>query len=80
LDVPSGVETTSGKIFDPAIKATATMTLALPKVGFRAQGVKELIGELYLSDIGVPPALYSAPTLGLEVGHLFSESDIIRIW
>ena len=80
LDVPSGVETTSGTIFDPAIKATATMTLALPKVGFRVQGVKELIGELYLSDIGVPPALYSAATLGLEVGHIFSGSDIIRIW
>jgi NAD(P)H-hydrate epimerase len=37
LDVPSGVDTTTGTIFDPAIKATATMTLALPKAGLRAK-------------------------------------------
>jgi NAD(P)H-hydrate epimerase len=40
LDVPSGVDTTSGTVFDPAIKATATMTLALPKAGLRASGVE----------------------------------------
>jgi NAD(P)H-hydrate epimerase len=40
LDVPSGVDTTTGIVFDPAIKATATMTLALPKAGLRASGVE----------------------------------------
>ena len=79
LDVPSGVNTTSGTVFDPAIKATGTMTLALPKEGLRAPGVEAHVGELYLADIGVPPALYAEPTLALEVGNLFAESDIIRL-
>ncbi len=79
LDVPSGVDTTSGTVFDPAIKAAATMTLALPKEGLRAPGVEAQVGELYLADIGVPPALYAEPALGLEVGYLFAESDIIRL-
>ncbi len=57
LDVPSGVDTTTRTVFDPAIKATAIMTLALPKAGLRAPGVETQIGELYLADISVPPSL-----------------------
>jgi len=79
LDAPSGVDTTSGTVFDPAIKATATMTLALPKEGLRATGVEEHVGELYLADISVPPSLYTEPALGLQVDYLFAESDIIRL-
>jgi NAD(P)H-hydrate epimerase len=70
---------TTGTVFDPAIQATATMTLALPKEGLRAPGVEERVGELYLADISVPPSLYAEPALGLEVGHLFAESDVIRL-
>lgn len=80
LDTPSGVDTTTGAVFDPAIKATATMTLALPKEGLRAPGVGAQVGELYLADISVPPELYAEPALGLKVGHLFAEADIIRLW
>ena len=79
LDVPSGLDTTTGTVFDPVIRATATMTLALPKEGLRVPGVEAQVGELYLADIGVPPALYSEPALALEVGNLFAESDIIRL-
>jgi NAD(P)H-hydrate epimerase len=79
LDVPSGVDATTGTVFDPAIEAAATMTLALPKEGLRAPGIEAHVGELFLADIGVPPSLYAGPTLGLEVGHIFSESDIVRL-
>ncbi len=79
LDAPSGVDTTSGVVFDPAIRATATMTLALPKAGLRAPGVEAQVGELYLADISVPPELYGEPALGLTVGYLFAESDIVRL-
>ena len=79
LDAPSGVDTTTGRVFDPAIRATATMTLALPKNGLRAEGVELYVGELYLADISVPPALYAEPSLGLAVGALFAQSDILRL-
>ena len=55
------------------------MTLALPKEGLRDPGAEEQIGELYLADISVPPALYGAPALGLEVGHLFAQGDIVHL-
>ena len=75
----SGVDTTTGTVFAPAIKATATMTLALPKEGLRAPDVDQQVGELYLADISVPPRLYSAPPLAIEVGPLFARDDIIRL-
>ena len=80
LDTPSGVDTTCGTVFEPAIRATATMTLALPKYGLRAPGTNAYVGELYLAYISVPPSLYARSPLGLEVGHLFAESDVIRLW
>jgi NAD(P)H-hydrate epimerase len=79
LDAPSGVDTTSGTVFDPAIRATATMTLALPKEGLRTPDVAANVGELYLADISVPPALYAEPALQLKVGAIFAQSDIIRL-
>jgi len=79
LDAPSGIDTTTGTVYDPAIRAAATMTLALPKEGLRADGVRQQVGELYLADIGVPPALYAGAALGLEVGPIFATCDIVRL-
>lgn len=80
LDTPSGVDATTGNTFDPSIHAAATMTLALPKEGLRSAEVQKNIGELYLADISVPTGLYSQPPLSLDVGNIFSRSDIVRLW
>lgn len=79
LDIPSGMDGSTGHIFQPTIRATATLTLALPKEGFRARGINEFVGELYLGNIGVPPSLYLRRPLNLNVGNLFYKSDIIKI-
>ena len=79
LDAPSGVDTTTGTVYEPAVRADATMTLALPKEGLRAPGVAPHVGELYLADISLPPSLYAAPVLGLSVGPLFARDDVIRL-
>ncbi len=56
------------------------MTLALPKEVLSAPGVEHHVGELYLAaDIGVPPALYARPSLGITVGPLFARDDILRL-
>jgi len=79
LDAPSGVDVTTGKAFDPAIIAAATMTLALPKKGLCSPDVKANIGELYLADIGVPPTLYRGNPFLPEVDNIFSKGDILRL-
>jgi len=77
LDVPSGIDSTNGHAYDPHIRATATLTLALPKIGLLEKKVKHSVGTLYLGDISVPPQLYE--NLGLQVSAIFAEREIIRI-
>ncbi len=79
LDTPSGIDLTTGTIYEPAIRAAATLTLALPKEGLFNEQVLPLRGALYLADISVPPGLYQQPSLNIEVGPIFRESDIVRL-
>lgn len=79
LDTPSGVDTTGGQVHTPAIKAAATLTLALPKTGLLAEDAAGAVGELYVADISVPPSLYKRPPLNLDVGPIFALDDIIRL-
>lgn len=74
LDTPSGLNVTTGEAANPCVSATATMTLALPKVGLLEA---TQVGELWLADISVPPSVYEA--FGMEVGNLFDEDTIIRV-
>jgi len=77
LDAPSGLDSTTGQLADPCIRATATLTLALPKVGLLSETAREVVGELFLADIGVPRKLYAS--LGLRVPALFGVGPILRL-
>lgn len=77
LDLPSGLDPDTGLPNDPTIRATRTLTLALPKVGLLRPEAAKWVGELWLADISVPPRVY-AP-LGIAPGPLFAETDLLRI-
>ena len=77
LDAPSGLDTSSGAPGKPCVHARSTLTLALPKVGLLSKSAKDVVGDLYLADISVPPELYTA--LNLKVKPLFFEDTIIKI-
>ncbi len=79
LDTPSGMDAGTGAVYDPVIRAAATLTLALPKGGIHTPGTEAYTGELYLADISVPPELYGSLSLGLSVFPLFSKSEILRL-
>jgi NAD(P)H-hydrate epimerase len=79
LDAPSGLEATKGTTTGLCIRAAATLTLAMPKVGLLAQEAREWVGDLYLGDIAVPPELYAAESLGMAVVQPFEEGPIVRV-
>lgn len=64
LDVPSGLDATTGERPGAAVDPDAVLTLALPKTGLVAVDT-----ELLLADIGLPAGVYEAldiPTFGFE--------------
>ena len=78
LDVPSGMDATSGDVHECMVRATATLTLALPKTGLVSDQAGAYVGELYLADIGVPRQLYSEIDLP-DPGMLFTKSELVRL-
>ena len=75
LDLPSGLDPTTGRFGDHCVHATATMTLGLPKIGL--QKGAEVVGELYLADISIPLEVYER--LGLTFPVIFKHSSIIHL-
>ncbi len=77
LDVPSGVDPDTGAAPGTAIKAEATLTLALPKPGLLRDGGLDRAGRLYLADLGLPEALYTG--IGIAVGRPFAAGRIVLL-
>lgn len=78
LDVPSGFDAQTGTVYHNAIRAKATMTLALPKRGLQAPANRHAVGDLYLADISVPPALYERLSIPRVIAP-FTVADIVRL-
>lgn len=75
LDLPSGLDATTGRVADPCIVADATLTLALPKVGLRV--APQVVGELFAADISVPPSVYQ--TMGLHLPAPFAAGPTVQV-
>ncbi len=54
VDVPSGLDPLTGKVFDKAVKADITVTFHKIKIGLK-DAKKEYVGNIHVCDIGVPP-------------------------
>jgi NAD(P)H-hydrate epimerase len=54
LDIPSGVDATTGLAPGSSVSAAVTLTLALPKVGLAS----DRAGRVWLADIGIPTEAY----------------------
>ena len=74
LDAPSGVDVSSGAVHDPSVVATATGTLAAPKIGLRGN---ESTGELYVLDISVPPSVYAG--LGFAAATVLPKAALVKV-
>lgn len=57
IDIPSGLDATTGNIFGICIKAKKTVTFGLPKVGFIMNYGPLNTGELITADISLPKQL-----------------------
>lgn len=62
VDIPSGLDALTGKVFDKAVQADYTVSFHQEKSGFK-YAKKEYIGEIHVCDIGIPAGseLFTGP-------------------
>jgi NAD(P)H-hydrate epimerase len=77
LDIPAGLNGTTGKPSDHCVRATVTLSLALPKVGLLLPSASPYVGNLFLADISVPPSLFQ--NLGITFTPIFEYGSIISL-
>jgi len=54
VDLPSGVDATTGVVHGIAVRADLTVTFASPKLGHFLQPGRQYVGRLVAADIGIP--------------------------
>lgn len=72
LDIPSGLDPTTGEARPTAVRPVRTLTLALPKTGLTAS-----VGTLYVADIAIPRTVYKR--LDLPYDRPFDSEDWARL-
>jgi NAD(P)H-hydrate epimerase len=78
IDVPSGLNATTGEVNSPCIVASGTLTLGLPKTGLLMEHAIDVTGSVMLADIGIPAAAYR--DIGIEVPNgLFSATWLLPL-
>jgi hydroxyethylthiazole kinase-like uncharacterized protein yjeF len=71
IDVPSGMDSDEGPIYEPHTQATHTISMALPRKGLGTQG------EVFVADIGVPQEAYKL--IDIPEKEYFSEAKILPV-
>ena len=73
VDLPSGLDATTGEPKDPCVRAAYTLTFGFPKTGFLDPRAGPLLGQLYCADISLPH----------DVGpgeRARGDETVVRIW
>ncbi len=76
IDIPSGLDSDTGRPRGSCIKATVTVTFGLPKIGHAVLPGTEYVGKLEVVDIGIPPVVVD------EIGpkHHLLTREMIKAW
>ncbi|MBI5286858.1 MAG: NAD(P)H-hydrate dehydratase [Deltaproteobacteria bacterium] len=77
IDVPSGLEASTGHVLGVCIRAQVTATMALPKIGFMVYPGAEYAGRVEVIDIGMPKRLLEEVEVPWEV---LDKEWINRVW
>ncbi|MBI5970451.1 MAG: NAD(P)H-hydrate dehydratase [Deltaproteobacteria bacterium] len=67
VDVPSGIDASTGAILGCAVRASVTATMSLPKRGLYLYPGRDMAGEIRVVDIGAPAALLVDNAVGCSL-------------
>jgi hydroxyethylthiazole kinase-like uncharacterized protein yjeF len=63
VDLPSGLDSDTGKVEGSCIKAIMTVTMALPKRGLLLYPGAKFVGKLEIADIGIPQSVIDSQNI-----------------
>lgn len=75
IDIPSGLNGSTGEVASSAIKADQTIFLGLPKMGFFLKDGWNYVGKLVPADFGMPKKFVKQVK---KEGYLVSKSDVAK--
>lgn len=73
VDIPSGLWADQGDAPEPHIRATHTVTFALPKCGLLLPPADAAVGHLHIADIGIPRSAIEAEAIPV---HWLEASEV----
>ena len=76
VDIPSGMDSDSGRILGKSVKANLTATFGCAKPGQIMHGGSDLTGKLHIIDIGIPPEVFRKTAIPTEL----ITDDIASSW
>lgn len=74
IDIPSGLNATTGEVMGISIEADYTITFEYFKKGFLRYSSQEYTGKIFVESIGVPNIVYK----NLDIRDKFVDEDYIR--
>jgi len=77
VDIPSGLDASTGDPNEPCVVASSTLTLGFPKTGFLNTRCRRFVGSLYLRDVSFPQQVYSERS---QKRTPFDKETVVRIW
>ncbi|MFP4311667.1 MAG: NAD(P)H-hydrate epimerase [Nitriliruptoraceae bacterium] len=78
LELPTGMDPDRG-LRGPAVTADVTLAFGLPLVGLRAAITHAYLGDLYLADLGIPPAAWAEVGVTPPPTALFGRGPLVRL-
>jgi len=67
IDIPSGLNADTGRVENTCVKAHATITLALPKIGLMIFPGVNYVGKLFIESISIPQILLKGKELKINL-------------
>ncbi|MDQ6826706.1 MAG: NAD(P)H-hydrate dehydratase [Candidatus Eremiobacteraeota bacterium] len=73
IDIPSGIDAHNGEIYEPVVRATATLAIGALKPGLILDPAREVVGQLWLGNIGIDehPSKNNPPAFAALSNHEF---------
>ena len=78
VDIPSGIEASSGKILGAAIRAKLTATFGIPKIGLLMHPGRSHTGKIEVVDISIPDYLVQEENIRVQLIELSDLACILK--